>query len=294
MKFGIFLFIIGTLAMPLSASTLNFESGVSGNGTQTITAIVDGITFTAVSNDDTWLIADNSGNAGTTANVAAVNYSTGASLITLSFSSPVNLTSIHTSDISLTINSLTFTPTDGSGNSAFTDNNSSTPWGGNSTGNTVSFSSWSNPTSSFTISGSTSAGNLMSLIMDNIIFTVAPTNNAPTTASFNGDSFTYTEGDGGQILDQGTQTTVSDADGGDFDAGNLTLTITSGEDAAEDILSIDTSGAISLAGTTASSNVSITGPGVIGTLGNNIAAGNNFVINLNASATPAQIGRAHV
>ncbi|GGI78663.1 GlyGly-CTERM sorting domain-containing protein [Shewanella hanedai] len=289
MKFGIFLFIIGTLAMPLSASTLNFESGVSGNGTQTITAIVDGITFTAVSNDDTWLIADNSGNAGTTANVAAVNYSTGASLITLSFSSPVNLTSIHTSDISLTINSLTFTPTDGSGNSAFTDNNSSTPWGGNSTGNTVSFSSWSNPTSSFTISGSTSAGNLMALIMDNIIFTVAPTNNAPTTASFNGDSFTYTEGDGGQILDQGTQTTVSDADGGDFDAGNLTLTITSGEDAAEDILSIDTSGAISLAGTTASSNVSITGPGVIGTLGNNIAAGNNFVINLNASATPAHV-----
>lgn len=119
--------------------------------------------------------------------------------------------------------------------------------------------------------------------------TVTGLNSVPTTANFNGDSFTYTEGGGTQVLDQSTQATVTDGDSADFNGGNLTLTITSGEDAAEDILSIDTSGVISLAGTFAGNNISITGPGVIGTLGNNIAAGNDFIINLNASATPALV-----
>ena len=119
--------------------------------------------------------------------------------------------------------------------------------------------------------------------------TVTGLNSVPTTANFNGDSFTYTEGGGTQVLDQSTQATVTDGDSADFNGGNLTLTITSGEDAAEDILSIDTSGVISLAGTFAGNNVSITGPGVIGTLGNNIAAGNDFIINLNATATPALV-----
>ncbi|MCL1059490.1 tandem-95 repeat protein [Shewanella gelidimarina] len=125
---------------------------------------------------------------------------------------------------------------------------------------------------------------------DNIDVDVAVTpNTAPTTTDLNGDSFTYTEGDGAQSLDQATSATVTDADGGDLNGGNITLTITSGEDAAEDTLSINTAGTISLAGTAAGSNVLITGPGVIGTLGNNIAAGNDFVINLNASATPVHV-----
>ncbi|MCL1147928.1 tandem-95 repeat protein [Shewanella marinintestina] len=126
--------------------------------------------------------------------------------------------------------------------------------------------------------------------LDNIDVSPAVIPNAvPITANLNGDSFTYSEGDGSQIIDQGTVATVTDGDSADFNAGNLTLTITSGEDAAEDILSIDTSGTVSLAGTTAGSNVAITGPGTIGTLANNIAAGNDFVINLNSSATPAHV-----
>lgn len=126
--------------------------------------------------------------------------------------------------------------------------------------------------------------------LDDIDFEPAITPNAaPITANLNGDSFTYSEGDGSQIIDQGTVATVTDGDSADFNGGNLTLTITSGEDAAEDILSIDTSGTVSLAGTTAGSNVAITGPGTIGTLANNIAAGNDFVINLNSSATPAHV-----
>ncbi|USD39152.1 Ig-like domain-containing protein [Ferrimonas sp. SCSIO 43195] len=110
---------------------------------------------------------------------------------------------------------------------------------------------------------------------------------APVIGNLDGDSFTYTEGDGAQIIDQGTAATVTDADSADFSGGNLTLTITSGEDAAEDRLSIDTSGSISLAGTTAGSNVSVGGT-VVGTLGNNIAAGNDLVINFSANATAAR------
>ncbi len=110
-------------------------------------------------------------------------------------------------------------------------------------------------------------------------------NAAPVIANLNGDSFTFTEGDAATLIDQGTAATVSDADGGDFNTGNMTVTITSGEDAAEDVLSLDTSGTVALAGTTAGSNVSVGGT-VIGTLGNNIAAGNDLVVNFNVNATP--------
>lgn len=113
-------------------------------------------------------------------------------------------------------------------------------------------------------------------------------NASPTVANLNGDSFTYTEGDGQQIVDQGTAATVTDGDSADFDGGNMTVTITSGEDAAEDLLSLDTSGTVSLAGTTAGANISVGGT-VIGTLGNNIAAGNDLVVNFSAGATASRV-----
>ena len=147
-----------------------------------------------------------------------------------------------------------------------------------------------NDTDEIRISNNDNSIGFIVVNLDNIDVDVAvPPNSAPITANFNGDSFSYTEGDGTQTLDQGTSATLTDADSANLNGGNLTLTITSGEDAAEDLLSIDTSGSVTLAGTTAGNNVSITGPGVVGTLGNNIAAGNDFVINLNATATPAHL-----
>ncbi|WP_105255647.1 Ig-like domain-containing protein [Pseudoalteromonas sp. T1lg75] len=118
-------------------------------------------------------------------------------------------------------------------------------------------------------------------------FNTTPSNSAPSIANLNGDSLNTFSGST-VLLDQGTNATVSDSDSADFNGGNLTATITSGEDAAEDLLSVDTSGAVSLSGTTAGSNLSVSGT-VIGTLANNIAAGNDFVTNFNANATPARV-----
>ncbi|MEC4726955.1 tandem-95 repeat protein [Shewanella sp. D64] len=147
-----------------------------------------------------------------------------------------------------------------------------------------------NDTDEIRISNNDNSIGFIVVNLDNIDVDVAvPPNSAPITANFNGDSFSYTEGDGTQTLDQGTSATLTDADSANLNDGNLTLTITSGKDATEDLLSIDTSGSVTLAGITAGNNVSITGPGVVGTLGNNIAAGNDFVINLNATATPAHL-----
>ncbi|MBU2870607.1 VCBS domain-containing protein, partial [Colwellia sp. E2M01] len=113
-------------------------------------------------------------------------------------------------------------------------------------------------------------------------------NVAPVITNLGGDSFTYTEDSGAVIIDQGTALTLTDADSADFDTGNLTVTITSGEDAAEDLIALNTAGSVSLSGTTAGSNVSVGGT-VIGTLANNITVGNDFVVDFNASATPANI-----
>ncbi|MEQ9472029.1 MAG: DUF4347 domain-containing protein [Roseitalea porphyridii] len=111
---------------------------------------------------------------------------------------------------------------------------------------------------------------------------------APVIGNLGGDSVTYTEGGGAVAIDAGTAATVTDSDSTDFNGGNLTVSITAGSDAAQDILTLDTGGTVTLAGTTAGSNVSVGGT-VIGTLANNIAAGNNLVINFDGNATPARV-----
>lgn len=120
------------------------------------------------------------------------------------------------------------------------------------------------------------------------ITTGDPGNIPPVVNNLDGDAFTYIEGSGQQAVDQGPAVTITDGDSADFDTGNLTATITSGKDAAEDVLSFDTTGTVALAGTTAGSNVSVGGI-VIGTLGNNIATGNDLVVNFNGSANTARV-----
>jgi hypothetical protein len=110
----------------------------------------------------------------------------------------------------------------------------------------------------------------------------------PVIANLDRDSLAYNEGDGAVVIDQGTAATVTDVDSTHFNGGNLTATISAGEDAGEDVLSLDTSGTVSLSGTTAGSNVLVGGT-IVGTLGNAIAAGNDLVINFNANATPQRV-----
>ncbi len=122
-----------------------------------------------------------------------------------------------------------------------------------------------------------------------VTFNIVAINDAPSIANLNGDAFTYDEGDGAQVIDQGTVAALTDVDAPtDLNGGNLTVTIFSGEDAAEDLLSFNTSGTINLVGTTAGDDVQVSLV-TIGTLGNTITEGADLVVNLNASATLAAV-----
>lgn len=119
---------------------------------------------------------------------------------------------------------------------------------------------------------------------DRIRITVA---DRPSIDNFTA-TVTFNKGSSGEILDAGSDARVSDADSVSFNSGHLTLSITAGAVPAEDLLTVVTSGSTSLAGTTAGSNVLVSGT-IVGTLGNNVAAGNDLLVNLNANATPARL-----
>lgn len=119
-------------------------------------------------------------------------------------------------------------------------------------------------------------------------FTISVTPNPPVIGNLDSDSVNASEGGGTVLLDAGSNATLTDADSVDLNGGTVTVSVTNNADAASDVLSVDTSGVVSLAGTTAGSNISVSGS-VIGTLGNNIAAGNDFIVNLSALSTPALV-----
>lgn len=117
--------------------------------------------------------------------------------------------------------------------------------------------------------------------------TIIPANDAPTITSLSGDSVSYTEGDGAVVIEQGANALVADVDSTNLDTGTLTVSIPSGGDSAEDVLSIRNQG---------------TGAGQIGVSGSNITCGgvtigtftggsngSDLVITLNSSATPTAV-----
>jgi len=118
-------------------------------------------------------------------------------------------------------------------------------------------------------------------------YNLTSSNAAPTTANLDGDSLTYTEDDNPTLIDQSSNATVSDSDSTDFNNGSLSVSITSGSDITEDILSFDTSGDVSLEGTSAGDDVSVGGQ-VVGTLDEDITEGNDLVVNFDSNATPAR------
>ncbi len=122
---------------------------------------------------------------------------------------------------------------------------------------------------------------------NSVTVTVSAVNDTPVIGNLNGDSYGYSEGAGQTDIDQAAAATLSDDDSPNFDGGNLTATITLGEDPAEDLLSFN-SGTVTLSGTTMGSTVTVSAT-VIGTLGMAISEGNNLVVDFNSSATPALI-----
>jgi len=115
-------------------------------------------------------------------------------------------------------------------------------------------------------------------------FTVSVAGNAPVISGLDGDSSIYNEGDTPVSLDIGGDALVTDSDSANFDGGNLTAVITGGGDASEDVLGVNTSGPVSVTGTTVS-----VGGVAIGTITSNGTGGNPLVITFNSSATPARV-----
>ncbi|WP_279911252.1 MULTISPECIES: DUF4347 domain-containing protein, partial [unclassified Pseudomonas] len=113
-------------------------------------------------------------------------------------------------------------------------------------------------------------------------------NAPPVLGGLQGDSVTFTEGDSAQLIDLGSNATVSDGDSADFNGGSVRVSITTNRVTAEDLLSIRNQG--TGAGQIGVSGSTITYGGVaIGTFTGG-SGSNDLVITFNStSATPAAV-----
>lgn len=68
------------------------------------------------------------------------------------------------------------------------------------------------------------------------------TSGVPNLSNLNGDTLNYIEDDGALIIDQGAGASITDGDSPDFDGGLLYVSITSGGDSGEDVLSVRNQG----------------------------------------------------
>ena len=109
-------------------------------------------------------------------------------------------------------------------------------------------------------------------------------NQAPTSSNMNGDTATYLEGAAPVRLDTGGNATLSDSTSADFAGGTLTVAIGAGAVAAEDVLSIATTAAVTLG---AGSTVVVNGTS-IGTYSGG-TGGTPLVIAFNSGATAARV-----
>ncbi|WP_221930362.1 Ig-like domain-containing protein [Gracilimonas mengyeensis] len=113
--------------------------------------------------------------------------------------------------------------------------------------------------------------------------------NPPVIANLGGDAVDFLVDGPAVNLDALAAAGLTDSDNpASLSGGSLTATVSSGAAAAEDVLTLDTSGGVTLSGTTAGSNVSVSGT-VVGTLASNIAAGNDLQVNFTANATLARV-----
>jgi hypothetical protein len=110
-------------------------------------------------------------------------------------------------------------------------------------------------------------------------------NQPPAVADLNGDNVSFTEGGSPVKLDVGGNAAVTDTDSANFEGGNLTVSITAGEVAGEDVLGIDTSGPV----TVSVLGVVSVGGVDIGTVTSDGTGGSDLVIAFNADATAARV-----
>ncbi len=120
-----------------------------------------------------------------------------------------------------------------------------------------------------------------------ITVSVTTTNDAPVISGLSGDTLTYTEGDGAQLVDQMGDSVVADVDSADFGSGTLSISFLSGSDTAEDELSISNQGTGTGLIGVSSGDVSFGGV-VIGSFNEGVG-GNDLTIALNANADAVAI-----
>ncbi|MEW8660421.1 MAG: FG-GAP-like repeat-containing protein, partial [Candidatus Thiodiazotropha endolucinida] len=130
--------------------------------------------------------------------------------------------------------------------------------------------------------GNTGTGGGTNIDLGTVNVDITPDNEAPTITNLGGDNLAYSEGDGAQVIDQGTASVVADVDSSDFDTGTLTVSFQAGSDNAEDVLAIRDQGA-------GASNITVSGSAVsyggtqIGTFTGG-SGGTDLVITLDADA----------
>ena len=122
---------------------------------------------------------------------------------------------------------------------------------------------------------------------DTIDVSVTAVNDAPTISYLAGDSQTYAEGAGAVIIENGFDSWVQDVDSSNFDTGSLTVSIPSGGDSAEDVLSIRHQGTAGGQIGVSGSNVTYQGV-IIGTFTGG-SSGSPLVVTFNSNATVAAV-----
>ena len=131
------------------------------------------------------------------------------------------------------------------------------------------------------------SNNAYDTVPNTLTVNVTAANDAPVISSIAGDTLTYTEGAGEVTIEQGFDSWIQDVDSASFDTGTLTVSIPSGGDSAEDVLSIRNQG-------TAGGQIGVSGSNVtfqgitIGTFTGG-TSGLPLVVTLNSNATPVAL-----
>lgn len=175
--------IVSLVATDGLADTFGFETA-TGTGTKTVTETVSGVTLTVTDPDANLTITAGGGYAGTSGNVL-VNPNLNTTSQTFSFSSAVTITSIRLADQGAANNDITLTPSSGTPIDVTL-----------TTGGTTEMPvDWVGITQ-FVVTETAGDGFVNDVVYDNIVFTVAASNSAPTAGTVTANNVTQANAGG--------------------------------------------------------------------------------------------------